>query len=414
MNSQDMVHYSNAYELDMSCKNQICRNVGWWHEVLDAHHPRLKCILPIYDILIASVMMRGLENPATACHLSCPILLLAYTMTSLAEAIISAAPLRPESPLLQSLAALLQELLVDDKKEDPVDPSDFYQSVGKVLRIRVHALGDAISSLMKLLDFLRGCDPVIGECIEKALYSGRCSNMMLGKRYDPNSQVLCIRKKWGKEKALDVPFRVACASIDEQISDASLYHALKQSLSPRPLRGYKWSGDFEETTESVAVDAEKDIDDENEWNTSRRLAIRRLPPYWLLHVDHFSSTNAYTRPQSKRRSCSIPLTLNADFVYGYEQNEDLPTYHLTGGILHLSNDDVEDDEEDGHYVSIVKSQIGDTWTLIDDSKLIEVSEDTCLSLLAGCQSSLSENGTYMQACLVVYRLCSATEDIELA
>lgn len=356
------------------------------------------------------VSVRGLENPSTACHVSCPVIMLAYTLKPLAEAIIKVAPLRTESAFWQAWARVLEELQsyghTTRCTSQGVDPTHFYQKLEKTSGIKAYELGDAITSLLKLFNILRD-DPVLAQIVNKLLYTGRCVSVIRGRKYDPTSETLLRRRKWTKEKSLPVPFHVACSTMEADES-VSLEQALRKTLSYRPIQGYQWSGSYEEDV--VSSNEANSHSVENQWQTGRQLKIRALPPFWLIHTDQFSSIEGRVRPI--QRPCEIPLRLDvAKLLHidgGYGE------YRLVGAILHLSNPDAKGDEEDGHYVSVVNSSMSypDDWVLVDDSSVTHLSEETCLSLLAGCETSLSKNGTYMQACLLAYEHKEVAKDIE--
>ena len=347
------------------------------------------------------------------------MILLAYALRPLAQAIIITAPLLPHpSVLWKSWARVIGKLLHDDDDSDDATTSvvqEFYHDVETVTDIRVYELGDAVTSMMKLLTVLRD-DPVLGRLTEMTLYTGRSTFVMRGFKYDPTSKSIFRRTKWTNEKKLSVPFHVTCPSAtatDKNHGSTSLEQALENSLSPRLVEGYKWSGNYEE--DSVPVDetnVPSDDEKNEEWQTTRQLNIHALPPFWLIHVDHFSSIHG--RVQSHQRSCSIPLRLDVAAICHLDHSANL-AYRLVGAILHLSNPDASDEEEeDGHYVSVVKSDESsdDEWILVDDSSTTPVAEETCKNLLAGCETNLSENGTYMQACLLVYENTNATSILE--
>eukprot|EP00977_Amphora_coffeiformis_P007279 scaffold1581_cov169-Amphora_coffeaeformis.AAC.15 len=365
------------------------------------------------------VIVRGLENPATACHVSCPVIILAYALRPLAQALVTAGPLlqqqqpTPSAAFWDSWTRVLEHLLAEDDDEGDTSTTtvqEFYQHVETAAGIRVGELGDAVTSLIKLLTLLRD-HPILAKVTNTALYTGRVKFAMRGLKYDCNSWLR--RTKWTNEKALSVPFQVACSTLMEA-EPASLEQALKRTLSPRPVEGCQWSGNYEEVVVSVdekyvpSHDGKKN----EEWQNTRQLSIRALPPFWLVHVDHFASIDG--RVQSQQRSCGIPLRLDAATLCQLDNSAD-QEYRLVGAILHLSNQDArKEEEEDGHYVSIVKSDefSSEEWVLVDDSSTTLVTEETCLNLLAGCETNLSENGTFMQACLLVYENVKASTVIE--
>lgn len=370
------------------------------------------------------VNVRGIENPATACHVSCPLLVLAYGVKPLAQAIVSAAPLLHSSSVSalfwQSWAHIVRQLLLPQEQSDgkhdgtddarAVNPDDFYRRVEFEVGIRVHELGDAVTSLIKLLSVLRQ-DSVLGELTEALFYSGRGSTVITGKCHGAEAKEVRQRTKITKQKSLPVPFQVSCATIQTGEREFFLHDALTYSLAAHSVDGYQWNpGTFKETTLESAEEQPDDTP-EQKWQTSRQLKIHALAPYWLIHADHFTSING--RVRSRQIPCAIPLELDAS---NYSQLKAIQPssskYRLTSAILHLSSD--EEDAEDGHYVAIVRSCQHDStdWVLIDDNKTTNVSEETCLNMLAGCHSSLSENGNYLQASLLVYGSENTKETID--
>lgn len=379
--------------------------------------------------------IRGIENPATACHVSCPLLVLAYGVTpALARAITEAAPLQ-SLPFWHAWANVLRQLLLQQQQDngdeamlrEPVNPDEFYTRIQDQVGIRPHELGDAVTSLVKLLHVLRQ-DEFVGKLVKEVFYAGRCVSVITGQqRDDADAKMFRRRTKTTQEKSLPVPFSVP---MDDRAD--SLHQLLLRSLAARPVTGYQWSptDEFEETTVASCPndfpandDSSLDHDDDcNGWQTSRQLKVRNLGPYWLIHVDHFSSVRG--RVRSRQIPCAISLKLDASnycqlAAQEGEEEEQSCTYHLTSAILHLTSteedDDVEEEEEDnGHYAAIVRSSRLDSnvWVLIDDAKTTDISQETCLNLLAGCHSDLSENGSYMQASLLVYESMSVEERVE--
>ena len=374
--------------------------------------------------------IRGIKNPATACHVSSPLLVLAYGVAPLAQAILAAAPLQ-KSPFWHAWARVLRQLLLshnvdndDDQSrsvgddDDAVNPDDFYQSLleqQQQVGINPHELGDAITSLAKLLNLLQE-DELVGEMARELLYAGRCCTVITGQRYDTDSQTFRRRIKTTKEKSLPVPFYV---SSDNKDMVSSLHQLLLHALSARPVTGYKWSSPdtFQETILASCPDnvPADQSDHDDDWPTTRKLEINALAPFWLIHVDHFSLVHG--RVRSRQTPCAIPLELDVSKYSQPPSQGENPSclYRLSSAILHLSSNEEKDEEEDGHYTTLVRSSRNDDstcWVLIDDCKTTEVSEETCLNLLAGCHTNLSENGSYMQASLLVYERMNAKEMVE--
>jgi hypothetical protein len=50
--------------------------------------------------------------------------------------------------------------------------------------------------------------------------------------------------------------------------------------------------------------------------------------------------------------------------------------------------------------------------MVDDDSTTDISQETCLSLLAGCDSSLSDHGTYIQACILLYESSDASQVVD--
>ena len=356
--------------------------------------------------------IRGIQNPATACHVSGPILLLAYAMTPLARVLMEAAPLRPDAALLQSLAAVLRALL-GTEESGAVDATDVYERLGKAVSIRVHDLGDATSSLSKLLSALRD-DAMLAEVVEKAFFSGACASLLTGERVE--NGMLFRRTKRTKTVILPVPFHVSLHASSTTTDDTvSLQQLLSKNMSARPLNGYNWSGNYEETTvpiHELSVDGGPFVTTDS-WQTRKQLELLGVPPIWLIHVDRFSSVQG--RIMSHRQICDIPLVLDTEKDVGLTGDSQL--YRLSGAVLHVADDTDSDEEEAGHYVTLVRTPHAEDessiWTLVDDSQTTRVSQDTALKLLAGSESNLSENGTYMQATLLVYESPTLSETMDI-
>lgn len=358
-------------------------------------------------------VIKGIRNPATACHVSCPLLLNAYALQPLAQAVVAAVPHCTNGAFLRAWAHVLDQLLDAETPAHDIDPNDFYDKVQDAARIPVHKLGDAVTSMVKMLTLLRE-DQALGQIMETALYSGRCSSLLHGKLNDASTKYIVERNKRTKERALPVPLHVAVPKSEEN-SETSLEEAIRQSLAPQPVDGYQWSGSYDETRVRLPGGLPLPVKDDAELETTKQLQIHELAPFWLIHVDHFANIGG--RVQSLRQKCTIPMTIDATIVCQL-RSDGSSTYSLAGAILHLSDRDasseVVDDEEDGHYVVVVRSSGSDdvTWTLVDDMTTTEIDQETCLNLLAGCKSNLSENGTYMQACLLVYESVDATHRIQ--
>ena len=375
-------------------------------------------------------IIRGIENPATACHVSCPLLVLAYGVTpALARAITAAAPLQ-SSPFWHAWARVLRQLLLQQQDDngdetmllvEAVNPDEFYTRIQDHVGICPHELGDAVTSLAKLLHVLRQ-DEFVGKLVKELFYAGRCVSVITGQQRDDDADAKMFRRriKTTQEKSLPVPF-----SVPTDDKTDSLHQLLLRSLAARPMTGYQWSptDDFEETTVASCPndfpandDSLLDHDDDcNGWQTSRQLKVRNLGPYWLIHVDHFSRVRG--RVRSRQIPCAIPLELDASNYcqLAAQEEEQSHTYHLTSAILHLSSTDGDDEEEDGHFTAVVRSSRLDSngWVLIDDTKTTDISQETCLDLLAGCHSkNLSEHGSYVQASLLVFESTSVEERVE--
>lgn len=370
---------------------------------------------------VGMVVIRGLHNPATACHVTSPLLLLAYALRPLAHGIQAASTTCPQDALLRAWAAVLQELLVEEEDaSEAVHPQNLYTQIQKASGgIRIHELGDANTSLVKLLSLLgrrppedEGDTSLLPDLVEKALSSGRCSSVLTGILYDRKEGTCRKRTKRTPEKALPTLFRVSPTGDD----DEDLVQALDTALLAQVVQGYQWSGFYDEVTLPwEGTPPVVQATDDDGWYTTKELQMQSLPPFWLIHVDHFVSINGKVRP--RYQTCRIPLTLHtARFlaVVGSEQKEDT-LYRLNGAILHVSNrvDRAQDDEEDGHYVVLIRSSRSeDSWTLVDDDCTTDISQETCLSLLAGCDSSRSNHGTYIQACLLLYESNDANQTVD--
>lgn len=357
--------------------------------------------------------VKGLPNPATACHVSCPQLLLAYALRPLADAILASVPFLSDSSFFRIWAHLLEQLLHQQQSGECIDPTDFYNKVEDVMGIQIHELGDAVTAMTKFLTLIRE-DKTVGNIVERALYSGKCSFLLTGRQEDLATNTIIERSKQTKEKILPVPFHLEIPQNEEQ-TEMTLEMVLQKALAPQFVEGYQWSGPFEEKRKPATEITETQTLDEagsagDGWKTSKQLIIHELPPYLVIHVDHFVSFQ--NRVKSHRRKCAIPLRF--DPTKWFDIRTQCSNYNLTGAIVYLGNADLSEGEEDGHYVVLVKSPEPDDsgWILVDDTKTTEIDASTAFDLLAGCNSTLSDNGTFMQANLLVYESDNAKCQIQ--
>lgn len=344
-------------------------------------------------------MIRGISNTTgTACHLSSALLILCHGLVPLRRALVHYSKTSAANAWFQQLGAFLDELSKDcdnDDNHDPVDPTRFYQSLKKEIGIEAHELGDAVTALLKLLQNVRQGIPSLEPLLQATLDMGRVHSVMTGRQVQKSGNgdsEISKRSKATKSRPTSCPFSLPgdCESIEA---------AMQAALAPQPLQGYRWTaGSFDETR--VPVTNPSDLIDlkQDEWNTTKTLQLDVAPNLWMMYLNRFHVQHDGQK-LAIGTSTRVPETLKLDDIGSPAQHD----FKLLGGILHVTDDDdVEvDDEEGGHYVAIVRHG-EDSWYLVDDANITELSEETALQLLSGDENTVTSRGSYMQGLLLVY------------
>ena len=397
---------------------------------------------------------RSLTSPTrTACHLASALLLLHHCLPPIRWTVLALAnqgcdKKDTDLTLLHHLACLLRTLEDDDSGETiAADPSLVYQQVSATIGVEPHMLGDAVTALVKVLQYLRSVtvevanetamdnknkidltatwnDWVDAGKVHSALEGTACSKSTAPDcDIDYSNRIL---RKETKVQAMQIPFSVPLRlEEDDHDGDSSTTpascHSLpnlirQQVLVPQVIDGYQWC-------RSSANDDDDDDDDDDvsstnnvEWKTTKTLQIDALPPIWIIHLDRFQWNREHQRIQADEASIEIPLDWTPDFVNSSnhpandDDNDVKPSsFHLVGGILHVEdaekriNDNGNNKEEGGHYVCLVR-QSNTTWYLLDDDQEAqEVSTEQALQLLGGSNKhSIPDEPTFMRGVLLVY------------
>lgn len=152
------------------------------------------------------------------------------------------------------------------------------------------------------------------------------------------------------------------------------------------------------------------------------------------------------RNDDEGKRMDIPLTLDAGFLFspqhGMDTGASKTDYRLIGGILHVTDEDIDEPEEryeNGHYVSLVRdstamevatakvwhhddddhdnegdpeSTRGDDaltrWTLVDDDETVRLDSDAVVEFLGGTRitaewTSSVKPKTFVRGVLVAYQ-----------
>ena len=121
-----------------------------------------------------------------------------------------------------------------------------------------------------------------------------------------------------------------------------------------------------------------DDEDNDAWITHKTTRLVSLPQHLLLHLQRFThEPDGTVTPINS--SMDVPLTIDTK---AYQCDGSLANdYQLHGAILHVLNHEDEDNEEGGHYVSVL-CDAGDEWYLVDDHKVTSLAADDSLEVLS--------------------------------
>lgn len=317
-------------------------------------------------------MVCGIINTTTtACHLSSALIILSHCLLP-KDIPLDHAP----DPFFRSLRKFLveqQQASSAAHEQQPLDPTLLYKQLQRTIGVDPNELGDAISALLRILQELSSS--LLGSFLEATIHSGQVSSRLeAGKR-----------QKSLKTRAMACPFVV-------EGTQTTLLECIQTAFAPNEVHGYKWTTDNAGTDDQVIQG-----EDSSHEKTFKTLVAHKLPFVWLIQVNRFTVKDG--RPVPRENSVNVPRQFDTTTL-GHPYK-----YKLMGGILHVSDDDVDDpDEEDGHYVAMVASQEEDDWYhLVDDDIVTRVDADAALNLLSGAKNKVTERGTEMRGVLLVYQ-----------
>lgn len=309
-------------------------------------------------------MIVGIRNPSTtACHLAAALQIFCHCLKPIRQGLIAyASTTACEDPLWIELARFCQA--PDDA---PFDPTLLYRYLRQSIGVEAEELGDAVTALARLLAHVRASVPILVPLVH--VTSGKVHARIEATQTGG-------AKRWKETKVRDMtcPFPI--------VGDCeSLQQGLQLALAPQELSGYHWHGSYEEEGRCT----------EDTWLSTKTLVVDKAPAFWLLHLHRFVSEQGRTVPMSNSIEIAPTIQLPDNHC----------RYHLQGGILHVSDVDAAEDEEQGHYVSLVRDDM--EWYLIDDEESTLVTESQALALLSGSDGTWTKRKGFMRGVLVVYR-----------
>jgi hypothetical protein len=358
---------------------------------------------------MSSLPPRGICNPSgTACHLSSAIILLYHCLEPLRDCILTLARTNAtDDDVVHRLACLFRELEDDDEAAVDRDTVTLlYDAVRKSIGVEAHELGDAVTALVKLMQHICGF-PSFQSVWNDWVDSGRVHSVLTGKRSvaegddsvekNVGNEQLLLHKET-KIRHMAVPFPVP--------NESTLLDAIRATLSPKVIEGYQWK------TMTTSRD-------DCEWSTTKTLHLDSLPPIWLVHLDRYVWNGG--RVVGGDGSMEIPIRFYTQEFWNPKGNSSFPhinkdgegcCYNLMGGILHVEDDNDNDDQEGGHYVTLVRGpqeegegEGGETqWYLVDDDQVVQVDQENALQMLGGGPARHQAGAApYMRGLLLVYQ-----------
>jgi hypothetical protein len=322
--------------------------------------------------------VRGIANPTTACHVISSLALLCHCLAPIREAILNAwrrnaITGKDADPVCREMGRFLEEYYApgDDGcdhrlLQQPVEaPVRLYRALLDETGIQAENVGDAVTTLAKILDHLRRCDdpPEIARAVKAAL-DGSCHRIIKDG----------YRRKILPQRSLPCPFPVQVEG-----DSTTLLEALQLALQPQRVVGYQWIGGFE------VLSSDPICDQTSQCDTTKTLIVEQAPPTWIIHVDRVG------RGSGLRAVVDVPMSFDASSL-GV-----CVIYRLMGGVVFISEGDQEEDGEGaGHTIAVIRGKGGDAndgsndadieWILIDDGKLASISDKEARRMMGGCQS----------------------------
>jgi len=327
----------------------------------------------------ATTAVRGISNVShVSCHLACALQLIIHGFEPLRDALIQISLTNlvdGDDDLLVALGSFCTKYQGDDA---PTDPSHLYQIVRERTSIDPDNLGDAVTGLRRILQLLR--TSVLLKNISQAVLSGTMRQDIIG---------IQGQRKRTKTRQIDSPCPLILGSAP------SVEHALAQAMTT-PIRGYDWeqATNYVETTPQ-----ENDAAGEDEWITYKALSFVTLPHFLLLHLSRFAREDSMTPLHS---TMDVPLSLQLSTDAADTSSE----YDLQSAILLVMDVSNDDENEGGHYVSVIKGGDGD-WYLVDDDMVKILDSDQVHMFLSG------ERGTNSRHYIAVLLFYQRQDDMDV-
>jgi Ubiquitin carboxyl-terminal hydrolase len=375
-------------------------------------------------------MVRGIANlSGTACHLSGALVLLRHTLRPLANALILYSHLKEKArkrgldlAAFDVWAAALGGILDDLSNEktasvngnqtfsddagatrtgagaDAVDPTRFHDAVREYLGIEAHALGDATTALVKILQSLRGdsrnaFEPLLKQTVDGGLMQSIIEGTSILAEIDGDQSVE-KRIKRTRLRPLTNPLALSVGRLTNELDDFSVMGLIKSLLQAESVENYKWvEGSYERIVQprELALSA-------CDGKVTRRLQIATLPNILMLHVERNHDQGMFvgdSQHKPKGRKLDVPLVLDlASIVAGSSRDETAgdgifpgeEEFNLLGGLLLKGDEGNRTSEDDGHYLALVQQQLENmapAWFLVDDEDVFPVSSEQALDMFSG-------------------------------
>ena len=344
---------------------------------------------------------RGIINAShTSCHVASALQLLIHGIESLREALIEIARSKQGNSFLRQLGLFLETYESDVAEElEPIDPSHLYKYMKEMAKIDPNDIGDAVTALRRILQAIRttSTSTAFNEIYNHAL-GGTVRQDIIGR----NGSVQRVKTK---EREIQCPLSVpgGFASVEEGLAHAT--------TEPQRIAGYMWEQAANNTNNYVESDLlpeDNCHDDTNTWQTHKISRFVSLPQHLLLHLQRFvHHMDGSVSPINS--TMDVPLTID---MCKYQCDDSILAtndYQLWGAILHVKDDENQDESEDcGHFVSVHCMGPQSNWYLIDDETVTSIPSHDILNFISGRPFSVETNSTYT-AVLLHYRHSGADD-----
>ena len=327
---------------------------------------------------------RGIINAShVSCHLTCALQLLIHGIEPLREALVETSRSKQGNAFLLQLGDFLDQYQADSNDDEPIDPSHLYKVMQEKTAMDPHSLGDAVTALRRILQAIRtSAAPASFTELYNELLGGTVRQDIIG-----TSGSLKRIKSKDRQMQCPLPIPGGYSSVEEGLAHATIEH--------QTIKGYDW----EQATNYVESELDDCTEDTDAWITHKTTRFVSLPQHLLLHLQRFThEPDGTVTPINS--SMDVPLTID---MKAYQCDDSLVNdYQLHGAILHVLDYEDEDNEEGGHYVSVLRDA-GDDWYLVDDHKVTSLADDEVLSFLSGRPSSVEASESTYIAVLLLYR-----------